>query len=219
MKYALCFLLALPLAASTIQTEPESGVSITETNCNPVFCNVSGIYSGFGTTTFSASASAYGSNQGGIAEGTAVIDVTGKTLGPIESGWIEFQYPAASNGIIDGGGDALDWFQVGNIEGGISSETGVPHPMAGTIIPFEVGQSFAIQLTTEFYAPPNSFAIEGAGAELSLSFQIFNSQGSPLMIYDPPNGSGSSDTPEPATWLTGAIGLAFGWWIRRRRSR
>ncbi len=191
------FLLALPLAASTLQ----SGVSVTESNCVAPYCTVSAGYRGFGTDTFSGSVIAEGSNFGGAsAQGKATIDVTGATTGPLESGWIVFGYPCC-NGMLNGGGEAESWFEVGAIEGGPMGESGIDNPRAGTLVPFETGEAFDISLLAEFYAPAGGIAA-GASAELALSFQIFNSAGDALTIYDPP---GMADAPEPATW-----GLLYG---------
>ena len=200
MKYAACLLMALPLAATAIQ----SGVSITESNCQPFECTVTGSYAGFATDTFSASVAAYGDNQGGnAAQGLVTIDVTGQTLGRLESGWIEFSYPCCS-GEVDAGGFASTSFQVGNVEGGLSGEVGQPHPQAGTLIPFEVGETFDITMSAEFDAPASSGNDSGA-AQLNMSFQIFDSQMTPLVIYDQPNNAAA--TPEPATWLLMLFGL------------
>lgn len=201
MTKLVLFLLAMPLAASIIQP----GVTINETNCLPVYCDASGSFSGFDTDTFSVSELAQRYGQSGVSGAEVTIDVTGKTLGAQESGWIEFNYPPCDgvtevgcNGVIGAGyGFASAWFDIGPVQGGPPGNAGPPRPYAGALIPFEVGVPFGIKATAKFGTGP----LSGSGsAEMNFSFHIFDSQMRPLTIYDPPNGSQPLTTPEPRTW-------------------
>ena len=102
------------------------------------------------------------------------------------------------------------------MEGGPPDEVGQPRPYAGTLVPFEVGEPFGITITSEFDAPSGSLANSGS-AEVNFSFQIFDSQTTPLIIYDLTNNAVA--TPEPATWLLILFGLlAIGCNLRRNKT-
>ncbi|HEY1760876.1 MAG TPA: hypothetical protein VGG72_36235 [Bryobacteraceae bacterium] len=134
----------------------------------------------FGSGGFSVSVYVGGNNlirgtdpgPGGSASVT--FEESAITDGPVRPGFITFTYgPTALN--ASGGATAEAAFSVGEIQGTVPGQVGIPMPAAGVPVPFGLGVAFAIQISASFSVPsgpPSRYA----NAQVNLSFSLFEAE-------------------------------------------
>jgi len=205
------FSLLAPAAFASTLTEPIPTVTTTCTvNQSPVQCggflapgaNAYGDVSGLNTAegvSINLTAEVWTNSQIQQASALASLDFLGATDGPQRSGYAT--YSIYTDG--DHGGDA-GIFATGMIEGLasnplIGTQGVVVH---GSNAPFQLGVPFEVQASV---LANSFFAYSGAGGVTQIQLQLFELDGTPVTIFDPP----ATAIPEPASWALVAAGLGI----------
>jgi len=167
--------------------------------------------SGLGTTTVTASATAFytvcGLSCSDPVSISAGANANALTLGLVRDGFIEIT--GSGGGEFGNGSGSVDGYSFG------CSFTCIPAGyLNGSPLPFTLGVPF--QVNVGAFAS-NSLGLEGSG-DISFHFSVFESvtipgfssfPGASVTVYD------AASVPEPATWLLTAAGLGLLW---RKRS-
>jgi len=75
----------------------------------------------------------------------------------------------------------------------------------GTFVPFELGVEFGVGLSVLANGGSGQHIFVGSGGLVQMHLQLFETDGTPVAIFDPPGPS----IPEPGAFALAAIGLAF----------
>jgi hypothetical protein len=211
-------LLLAPAAWASVILEPVPVITeVCTVAGNPVACGTStlpAIYddervgtttifsiSGFGTTdgiTLEVGAEAAAGNSGqpddlgSSALATISFDFLGSTDGPVRQGFATYFLATTHDHGASGGGGSSSF-----IEGLASCAMNC---YAGdTLVPFGLGTSFNVGLFAFGSGGSGQHIFDGGGGYAFLQLRLFETDGTPVAIYDPPTA-----VPEPARFvLTG----------------
>lgn len=217
------------ISQATLITEPPTpiistacvinGASVpcgTFDGLNRVMASASSSTSGFGSADgigidLSASAFTYiytAQRQLGSALATASIDFLAATDGPQRGGFATYSL------YTDGDHGGFAGVSLANAIDGLGGCGGIPCQNQGTMVPFELGTEFGISASIRA-SSGSDFA--GAGGISQIRLRLFEADGTPVVIFDPP---AASAVPEPGTRLLSLAGLAtIGLFMFRRRKQ
>lgn len=74
----------------------------------------------------------------------------------------------------------------------------------GILVPFQLGVPFEVSLSLISHTPPFPTSLTGAGSFAEIQLQLFEADGTPVAIFDPP---APTALPESASWILSFVGL------------